>query len=67
MDADLRCPQVRSLPGPSNYFLGGKKVSFLFSKIAAEGAKTALLDADVGKVDVSVDDVGDGVAHRTPA
>jgi hypothetical protein len=30
--------------------------------VTAEGAESAVLDADVGEVDVPVDDVGDDVA-----
>src|SRR6185436_851516 len=41
--------------------------ALLLAVVAREGAEAAVLDADVGEIDVAVHDVGDGVAHVTPA
>ena len=40
----------------------GQEVTFFGEMAAAEGAKAALLDADIGKIDVAIDDVADYVA-----
>src|SRR5205085_7697667 len=42
--------------------LEGKRVAFAVLWPTRKGAESAISDADVGVVDVAVDDVGDGVA-----
>jgi hypothetical protein len=39
------------------------RVGVLFPALPLEGAEVAVHEADVGEVDVAVDDVGDVVAH----
>ena len=64
LDAHLGRAEVpRFLRAPQDLFLG-EKIALLLAEVAAERAEAAPLDADVGKVDVAVHDVGDGVPHR---
>ena len=66
LDADLGGAQLPGLLRAAHHLVDGQEVALLLAVVAAEGAEAAVLDADVGEVDVAVDDVGDDVA-RLPA
>src|SRR5262245_48449224 len=55
--------EVHGFFDTSKDFIIGKKVSLLVPIRPAECAKTAVLDADVGEVDVSIDDISDDVTY----
>src|SRR5574340_1383790 len=54
LNTDLCCAKCSRLLCTSYYFIYWQKVSFLFTKIPAKCAKAALLYADIGKIDVSI-------------
>ena len=56
----------RFLHAPDN-FVHRQKVSLLAPIRAAERAKAAMLHADVRKVDIPIDDVGDNIADLSAA
>ena len=62
MDADFAGAQIARFGGAPDDLFDGQKVAFFREMAAAEGAKAALLDADVGEVDVAIDDVADDIA-----
>src|SRR5262249_41251773 len=62
LNADLGRAQRLRLQGSADDFLDLQKVSLFTSLSSGEGAESAGLDADVGEVDVAVDDVADFVA-----
>ena len=59
-----------SCPGFDGFLRHGLKaveVAVLFARAAAEGAKLASDKADVGEIDIAIDDVGDQVADQFAA
>ena len=67
LNAHLRGTVVPCFPGPPYNLLYGKEISFLFPEVAAESAESATLDADIGKVDVTVNYVSGDVSDRPAA
>ena len=67
LDADLGRAEVRCLPCAADDLVEREEVALLLAEVAAERAEAAPFDADVGEVDVAVDDVGDAVAVDLPA
>ena len=67
LDAYLGGAVIPRFLGAADDFLDGEVVALLFAEIAAEGAEAATLDADIGEIDVAVDDVGGDVAHGAAA
>ena len=67
LDADLGARRDPTPPRAPHDLLDGQEVALLLAVVAAERAEAAVLDADVGEVDVAVDDVGDDVADLAPA
>ena len=63
LDTHLGGPEVNRLGHAAQNLLVGEHVALLGAKIAAEGAKTTVLDAHIGEVDVAVDHVGHPLAH----
>ncbi len=63
LDAHLGGAQIPGLAGTADDFFDGEEVGLLLAMVAREGAEAAVLDADVGEVDVAVDDVGHHVPH----
>src|SRR5262252_5682118 len=59
LNADLGRTQCLRLQGSPDDFLDLQEVSLFASLGPGEGAESAGFDADVGEVDVAVDDVGD--------
>src|ERR1051325_854308 len=57
LHADLRRAKLARFARATDNLFNGKKVALLGEMAAAERAKTAGFDADVGKVDVPIDDV----------
>ena len=55
-----------SLRAP-HHLVDRQEVALLLAVVAAERAEAAVLDADVGEVDVAIDDVGDDVAGLAAA
>ncbi len=64
LDAYLCRTKACRFPGPPHNLLGGKEVAFLLPKVPAESAKSALLYADVGEIDVPVHHVCNDIANR---
>ena len=62
LDAHLGGADVARLDGAADDLLDVEEVAFVAALGARERAEAAGLDADVGEVDVAVDDVGDLVA-----
>src|SRR4029453_2983555 len=54
-------------PRTPHHLVEREEVAFLLAMVAAEGAEGAVLDADIGEVDVAVDHVGHDVARLPPA
>ena len=62
LDAHLGGAQLRRLAGAAHHFLHRQEVALFLPVVPAERAEGAVLDADVGEVDVAVDDEGHQVA-----
>src|SRR3972149_2226851 len=67
LNANFGGAEVISFLGAPNDFLERQEIAFLGQMTAAEGAEAAGLDANVGKIDVAVNDVGDHVARGARA
>ncbi len=67
LDAHLGRPQLPGLAGPPDDLGHGQEVALLLAVIATERAERAVLDADVGEVDVAIDDERHQVADLPPA
>ena len=67
LDADLGRAELPRLDGAANHLVHREEVALLLAMVAAERAEAAMLDADVGEVDVAVHDVGDHVARLAAA
>src|SRR6185369_3563616 len=63
LHANLSGTQIYCFFDPANDLIVRKKVSLFVPVRTAERAKTAVLDAHVGKVDIAVDDIGNDVAY----
>ena len=62
LDAHLGRAELPRFAGAAHDLLGRQEVALFLAVVAAERAEGAVLDADVGEVDVAVHDVGDDVA-----
>ena len=67
LNANLRRAVFLRFFGTADNLVHRQEVTFLLAKIAAEGAKSTSLDADVGEVDVPVDYISNQVADRATA
>src|SRR2546422_1937688 len=67
LDADLGRAELPRLPRAPDDLVEGQQVPLLLAVVAAERAEAAVLDADVGEVDVAVDDVRHDVADLPAA
>ena len=67
LDANLGSPVVPGFLGPAHDFIERQEVALLLAKVPAESAKAAALNADIGKVDVAVDHIGDQIAGGAAA
>src|SRR5215470_4693302 len=59
--------QLVGFSGAADDFLSGEKIAFLGEMTAAKRAEAAGLDADIGEIDVAVDDIGYDVADGLSA
>src|SRR5579875_2846610 len=61
------CSKRMSFSGTPYNFFSWKKVAFLFPKVSAEGAESALLYADIGEIYVPVNHISDCIPDCPPA
>ena len=67
LDANLGSSVIPGLFSPAYNFVNRQEVAFFFPEVTAEGAKSAPLNTNIGKVNVPVNHIGNQVSHRAPA